>query len=65
MAHQFALESGHVTADMVEITEFTDLANKYDVFSVPKIVVNETTEAEGSAPPEVFMDLVEDALADK
>ena len=63
-AHQFALESAHVTADMVETTEFTDLATKYDVFGVPKIIVNETTEAEGAAPPEAFMDLVEDALAD-
>ena len=40
LAHQLAIESDLVTADMVESSEFPHLANKYSVMAVPKTVVN-------------------------
>ncbi len=50
LAHQFALESDMVTADMVEATEFPDMAIKYSVMGVPRTVINETIYQEGAAP---------------
>lgn len=65
LAHQFALESNLVTADMVEATEFPDLANKYQVMGVPKTVANERSAAEGMLPEGKFLDQVLLALAHK
>ncbi|MFC1654668.1 thioredoxin family protein [Myxococcota bacterium] len=40
-AHRFAMASDHITADMVETSEFPHLAVKYDVQGVPHTVINE------------------------
>jgi predicted DsbA family dithiol-disulfide isomerase len=45
-----AVESEHVTADVIEAMEFPDLARRYGVRGVPKIVINETTEFVGALP---------------
>lgn len=50
LAHQMALESPLVTADMVEAIEFPHLANRYNVMGVPRTVINETVFLEGAAP---------------
>lgn len=50
LAHQFALESDQVRGDMIEATEFPELARRYGVYGVPKTVINETEEIEGAAP---------------
>lgn len=55
LAHKMAFESDLVTADMVESMEFPHLANKYDVFSVPKVVINETRSFEGALPEMEFV----------
>jgi glutaredoxin-like protein len=39
-AYQFALESPMVEAEMVEAVEFPELANRYDVSSVPQTTIN-------------------------
>jgi thiol-disulfide isomerase/thioredoxin len=39
LAHQAAVESGNVTADVIEISEFPDLAPQYHVQGVPKVVM--------------------------
>lgn len=56
IAHQLALESEHIRADMVESVEFPHLANKYDVFAVPKVIINETHTFEGVLPEEKFVE---------
>ena len=50
LAHKLAMASPHVTADMVEATEFPHLANKYHVHGVPRTVINETIHGEGAVP---------------
>ena len=40
LAHQMALESPFVTADMVEATEFPELAEKFNVSGVPQTTIN-------------------------
>ncbi len=41
LAHQMALESPHISADVVEISEFPRLAERYRVQAVPVIVIEE------------------------
>jgi len=50
-----AVESAHVTADVIEAMEFPDLAQRYGVRGVPKIVINETTEFVGALPEEQYL----------
>lgn len=56
LAHQCALESPRVRADMIEATEFPHLAQKYHVFGVPKTVLNDQAMIEGAVPEPVFLD---------
>jgi predicted DsbA family dithiol-disulfide isomerase len=58
LAHKFAFESEQVRADMVEITEFPYLANKYNVMGVPLTVVNDSVFIEGARPEAGFLDEV-------
>lgn len=62
VAHQMAMESEHVTADMVEATEFPQLSNQYGVRGVPKTVANGRSAAEGALPEPRFVDQVLAAL---
>jgi len=55
LAHQFAMENPNITADMIEISEFPQLALKYNVMGVPKTVINETIELLGLQPEEEFL----------
>jgi glutaredoxin-like protein len=63
LAHQAAVESANVTADVIEISEFPDLAARYDVRGVPKIVMNETVELVGAQPEAAFVDAMLEAAA--
>jgi predicted DsbA family dithiol-disulfide isomerase len=64
LAHQFALESDLISADMVEATEFPHLAQRYSVRAVPRTIINETGVIEGSMPPREFAEAVR-AAAEK
>ncbi len=44
------MSSDKVTADMVEATEFPHLAFRYQVYGVPRIVINEVIHIEGAVP---------------
>ncbi len=50
LAHRLALASPHIRADMVESTEFHALASHYNVYGVPRTVINETVAVEGAVP---------------
>lgn len=50
LAHQLAIESEKVTADVIEISEFPEMARRYNVTSVPKVVLNDRTELLGAQP---------------
>jgi len=58
LAHQFAMESDLVKADMVDVGEFPHLGQKYGVMGVPKTVINEKTEFVGAVPEELFVEQV-------
>lgn len=60
-AHQFAMENPVIRADMVESMEFPDLANKYEVMAVPKIVINDAVSFEGAMPEQFFLEQIMEA----
>lgn len=61
-AQHMARLNKKVKADMVEVSEFPQLANKYSVHGVPKTVVNETFFLEGAAPDNLVVDKIKEAL---
>ncbi len=63
LAHQFAMESPFIKGEMVESTEFPHLANRYNVFGVPKTIINETESVEGAVPEEILLEHVLKAAA--
>ncbi len=62
MAHQMAIENPKIRGDMIEAMEFEELANKYKVMAVPKIVINEEHSFEGALPEPYFVQKVKEAL---
>ncbi len=55
MAHQMAMENELIRADMVEATEFPELAERYNVMGVPRVVINEDNYFEGALPESMFL----------
>jgi glutaredoxin-like protein len=51
-AHKLALASEHIRADMVEATEFPELAQRYRVMGVPRTVLADGEAIEGAVPTE-------------
>lgn len=50
LAHQFAFVNDRITSDMVESSEFPELVQRYEVFGVPKTVINEAHSIDGAVP---------------
>ncbi len=63
LAHQMAVASPMVRADMVEAQEFPHLSIKYQVMGVPRTVINETVHIEGAAPEPMVLAKLQEALA--
>lgn len=62
LAHQFALESPFIRAEMIESTEFQELSNRYSVLGVPKTIVNNSISFEGAVSEEEFLENVLNAI---
>lgn len=56
LAHKLAYESNQIRADVVNAQEFPQLAQRYNVFAVPKTVINDTQHFEGALPEEQFLE---------
>lgn len=63
LAHQMALESDMVKADMVEISEFPHMGTKYQVQGVPRTVINEKWHIEGAAPERMMVDKLKEVIS--
>ena len=59
-----ALASPRVRSTSVEAQEFPDLARRYEVSAVPKIVLNERVEFMGAVPEPMFLEAVLAAVPD-
>ncbi|GAB4474925.1 MAG: thioredoxin family protein [Anaerolineae bacterium] len=62
LAHQMAMESDLVKADMVEATEFPHLSMRYNVMGVPRTVINEQNFVEGMVPEAILVQQIKEAL---
>lgn len=57
LAHQMAMQSPRITAEMVEAQEFPVLSMQYGVSGVPHTIINEGAgELVGAAPEQMLMD---------
>ncbi|MGD2135579.1 MAG: thioredoxin family protein [Gemmatimonadales bacterium] len=63
LAHQMAIECEHVTADVVEASEFPELVQRYGVRGVPKTVINDTVSVDGAVPEMMLLNKVMEAAA--
>jgi glutaredoxin-like protein len=61
-AIQMALENTNITSDIIEVTEFPQLGQKYGVMGVPKVVINEDHRFEGALPEHLFVEHVLEAV---
>jgi glutaredoxin-like protein len=58
VAHKLAIECDMVKADVIDSSEFPDLAVKYNVIGVPKIIINEKVEFVGAFNEDLFAEHV-------
>ena len=64
LAHQMAMESELVQAEMVEATEFPELSQRYGVSGVPHTSINfGAGEMIGAAPEAMLIDQIKQAMA--
>jgi predicted DsbA family dithiol-disulfide isomerase len=61
VAYQLAMASDKITADVVEVQEFPDIARKYQIRGVPMTVVNESATLMGAVPAMQLVNAVETA----
>lgn len=50
VAHQFAFVNEHIRSDMVEASEFPELATKHQVTGVPRTIINGASSFDGALP---------------
>lgn len=55
LAYKFALENDLVRADVIDVSEFPHLGQKYSIMGVPKTVINEQIEIVGAVPEPQFV----------
>jgi alkyl hydroperoxide reductase subunit AhpF len=61
-AHQFAFVNPNIRGAMIEAMEFEQLSQKWNVYGVPKTVINEVVEFEGAMPDNMVLRYLENAL---
>jgi len=57
-----AVESSRVTGDVIEAQEFPDLARRFGVRGVPKIVINDSAEFVGALPEAEYLKQIKAAV---
>lgn len=57
-AHKFAIETGEIAADVVDLLEFADLAAEEKVLETPKTVINGKVEVQGTISERELADRV-------
>lgn len=64
LAHRMAMESSMIEAEMVEATEFPDLADQFNVSGVPQTTINHGAGTTlGAVPEEQLLQAIQSALA--
>lgn len=58
LAVSLAIANPNVTASVIEANEYPDLAQRYQVYGVPRTVINETDAIEGAIAPAKLVEKV-------
>jgi len=58
LTQKMAVENDYINADMVEATEFPQLAINYQVRGVPRTVINQTQFVDGMVPEAVMLQML-------
>jgi glutaredoxin-like protein len=58
LAHQMAMASPLIRAEMIEATEFPHLANRDQIMAVPKVVIDGIGSFEGALPEALFIEKI-------
>jgi predicted DsbA family dithiol-disulfide isomerase len=58
LAVSLAIANPHITASVIEANEYPDFAQRYQVYGVPRTVINEKEAIEGAVPPGQLIDKV-------
>ena len=61
-AHKFAMANKNIKGDMIEANEFPELSQRYNVYAVPRVVINEGRYFEGELPENQFLNEILEAL---
>jgi len=65
LANRLAMASDLVRAETVEATEFPYLVSRYQVYGVPRTVINEVLHIEGAVPEATLLEhlaILDDSL---
>ncbi|MBM3449901.1 MAG: hypothetical protein FJX78_02755 [Armatimonadetes bacterium] len=63
MAWHLAIASPRIRTDVVEVSEYPELVERYQIRGVPRMIVNESVSFEGAVPEAKFIDAVMRAVA--
>jgi glutaredoxin-like protein len=55
LTHKMAIASERVTAEVVDAAQFPELAREYQVYGVPRTIINDTVHVEGAVPESMLM----------
>lgn len=61
LAVAFAIANGNITVSIIEANEYPDLAQRYQVYGVPRTVINEDSAIEGAVPAAALLKAILDA----
>lgn len=61
-AHRLALQNDWINAEMIECATFPEMAEKYNVSGVPKIVINGSKEIMGNQPMDKFVEAIREVI---
>lgn len=56
LAHKLAIASPWISAASIEANEFPELANRYQVYGVPRTVINDVIHIEGAEPEDIMVE---------
>ncbi len=62
LSHKFAFENDRIKGEMIEVAEFPELGEAYEVMSVPKTVINDKDFIEGAVPTDHYLNKILEVL---
>ncbi len=64
LGHSFAyISENKITSNMIEVSEFPEMGEEYNVMGVPRTVINDKEFQEGAAPEEMIIEKIKKAIA--